>query len=72
MKKIFAILVCLALALSLGFAGAEAAGKEDYTVVSVNGAFSIRGITPDGYQVTDIDQADTGLRRHPCHVRRDQ
>ena len=54
MKKIFAVLSCLILILGCVSVMAESAEKEDYTVVSVNGAFNIRGVTPEGYHLADL------------------
>jgi len=54
MKKITAVLTCLLLIIGCTLAVAENVEKEDYTVVSVNGAFNIRGITPEGYRLSDI------------------
>lgn len=59
MKKTLAILICILAAVFCTFAVAESAGKEDYSVVSVNGTFNIRGITPEGYQMADIQTNDS-------------
>lgn len=59
MKKLFIVLMCVFLAASCSGAAAESAVKEDYTVVSVNGAFNIRGITPEGYRLTDTQNFDS-------------
>lgn len=61
MKKLSALLLCLILALSCAFSAAESAQKEDYTVVTVNGAFNIRGITPEGYRLEDTQSVDTDI-----------
>ena len=61
MKKILAALLCVILAFG-GLAAAETVQKEDYTIVSVNGVFNIRGVTPDGYRLTNIDKSDTTIR----------
>ena len=61
MKKILAVLMCILLAVSCGLADADSTQKEDYTVVTVNGAFSIRGITPDGYHLADTQNMDTTI-----------
>ncbi len=61
MKKVLASILCLALVLTSCLAAAEAGRKDDYTVVSVNGAFNIRGITPEAYQLTDINKDDTTI-----------
>ena len=59
MKKVLAVLMCVFLAVFCFNAVAENAEKEDYTVVSVNGAFNIRGITPEGYQLTDTHNLES-------------
>ena len=51
--------ICILTAVFCAFAAAENTVKEDYTVVSVNGAFNIRGITPEGYQLADIQNHDS-------------
>ena len=61
MKKILSALTCVMLLMSFCTAFAENGQKEDYTVVTVNGAFNIRGITPDGYRLTDINNDDTTI-----------
>ena len=62
MKKLFIVLMCVFLAASCSGAAAESAVKEDYTVVSVNGAFNIRGITPEGYRLTDTQNFDQAVQ----------
>lgn len=59
MKKSSAVILCVILALSCAFSFAENVQKEDYTVVTVNGAFNIRGITPEGYRLEDTQSVDT-------------
>ena len=59
MKKTLAVLMCILMAACCAFAAAETASKDDYTVVSVNGAFNIRGVTPEGYTLTDIQNYDS-------------
>ena len=60
MKKAMMITACiLAAVLCCAFAAAENAVKEDYTVVSVNGVFNIRGVTPEGYRLEDIQSSDS-------------
>ena len=61
MKKILGILICVMMALGCAFAAAEGVQKEDYTVVPVNGAFNIRGVTPEGYTMSDYMSDDTSL-----------
>ena len=60
MRKTLAAILCMAL-VACGTAAAETALKEDYTVVTVNGAFNIRGNTPEGYRLIfteDIESAN--------------
>ena len=60
MKKAMAIIMlCILAAVFSTSATAKNAVKEDYTVVSVNGAFNIRGITPEGYQLADVQNHDS-------------
>ena len=59
MKKMLSVLLCVLTAALCACAFAESAPKDDYTVVSVNGAFNIRGITPEGYHLADIENRDT-------------
>ena len=61
MKKTLAVLMCILMAVSCSLAAADSAQKEDYTVVTVNGAFSIRGITPEGYHLADTQNMDTTI-----------
>ena len=61
MKKLTAVLLCLMMALCCAFSNAESAPKEDYTVVTVNGAFNIRGVTPEGYHLEDTQSIDTDI-----------
>ena len=59
MKKTLTALICILVAVACAFAAAENNRKEDYTVVSVNGAFNIRGITPEGYRLKDTENLDS-------------
>ncbi len=59
MKKTLTVLICILAAVVCAFAAAENNRKEDYTVVSVNGAFNIRGITPEGYRLKDTENLDS-------------
>jgi hypothetical protein len=59
MKKTLTVLICILAAVACAFAAAENNRKEDYTVVSVNGAFNIRGITPEGYRLKDTENLDS-------------
>ena len=59
MKKTLTVVMCILTAVFCAFAAAESTVKEDYTVVSVNGAFNIRGITPEGYQLADKQSNDS-------------
>ncbi len=58
MKKILTAILCIIIAIC-GTAAAESAQKENYTVVNVNGAFNIRGITPEGYRLTNTENIDS-------------
>ena len=61
MRKIMTAMLCMALMVACGTAAGETALKEDYTVVTVNGAFNIRGNTPEGYRLVfteDIESAN--------------
>lgn len=62
MKKLIMFVVCLVIVFCFSIGSAEnSSEKEDYTVVSVNGVFNIRGITPDGYTMTDVFQDGTTI-----------
>ena len=52
MKRIFLLLLCLAMLLSGTVASAENAEKEYLGVVSTNGNFELRCTLPDGYSVS--------------------
>ena len=52
MKKIFAILLCLAVALGCASALAETAEKETIGQVNANGVFTLQCAIPEGYSVT--------------------
>ena len=56
MKKVILILLCLALTLSFVTAVAETAEKEAIGAISMNGAFELRGVLPEGYQLTVITE----------------
>ena len=61
MKKTMAVLMCILLTVSCSLSAADSVQKEDYTVVTVNGIFSIRGITPEGYHLADTQNMDTTI-----------
>jgi hypothetical protein len=62
MKKLIMFVACLVMVFCFSIGSAEnSSDKEDYTVVSVNGVFNIRGITPDGYSMTDVFQDGTTI-----------
>lgn len=61
MKKTVTVLMCILFAFSCGLAVAETGQKEDYTAVTVNGIFSIRGITPEGYRLADTQNDETTI-----------
>ncbi len=56
MKKVILILLCLALTLNFASAVAETAEKEAIGAISMNGAFELRGVMPEGYQLTIITE----------------
>ncbi len=58
MKKILTVIICILAVALCSFASAENTEKEDYTVLSVNGAFNIRGVTPEGYLREDVPSYD--------------
>ena len=59
MKRIFAILLCLAVALGCTTALAETAAKETIGQVNANGVFTLQCAIPEGYSVTS-DTDETG------------
>ena len=58
MKKILAVMLCMTMTVC-GIAAAETAQKENYTVVTVNGAFNIRGNTPAGYSLVHTEDMES-------------
>ena len=56
MKKVILILLCLALTLNFASAVAETAEKTAIGTISMNGAFELRGVLPEGYQLTVITE----------------
>ena len=56
MKKTLAILLCLALTLGCAAATAETVEKEAIGTISMNGAFELRGVIPEGYQLMTITE----------------
>ena len=54
MKKAITILLCLALTFSCAAALGETAEKETMGTISMNGAFELRGIMPEGYKLTTL------------------
>lgn len=62
MKKILAAALCLLLCCCCALSLAEGAQKEDYTTVNVNGAFNIRGVTPEGYHLEEMDKDAASMR----------
>ena len=61
MKKVLTVLVCMILVSCCSITAAEPLQKENYTLVTVNGIFNICGITPEGYQLTDINQDEATI-----------
>lgn len=58
MKKIIALLICLAVLGSCA-AFAETAGKENLGTLVVKGAFQIQCALPEGYRITGMESSDT-------------
>ena len=58
MKKIVAMILCLALAIGCCAAVAETAEKESIGKVNVNGDFEIKCAIPEGYKVSITDASD--------------
>ena len=59
MKKLWAVALCLILALSLTAAWAEEpAEKQVFGTLRVNGEFTLKGILPEGYKLTPYAQGD--------------
>jgi len=56
MKKVILILLCLALTLNFASAVAETAEKTAIGTISMNGAFELRGVLPEGYQLTPLSE----------------
>ena len=54
MKKIAAMILCLAL--MLGCTAMAENAKENIGTVSVNGEFNIQGVIPEGYRLAIVDQ----------------
>ena len=59
MKKALTILLCLAMTLCCASAFAEGAEKEYMGTISMNGAFDLRCVLPEGYQLATL-QAEPG------------
>ena len=57
MKRMLAIVLCLIMALSCA-AIAETAEKQSMGTVTMNGAFELKGVIPDGYELIVIAQED--------------
>ena len=56
MKKVILILLCLALTLNFASVVAETAEKTAIGTISMNGAFELRGVLPEDYQLTVITE----------------
>ena len=56
MKKVILIMLCLALTLNFASAIAETAEKTGIGTISMNGAFELRGVMPEGYQLAIITE----------------
>ena len=59
MKKMLAILLCLALMLCCAAAVAETAEKTYLATVDMNGAFRLQCALPEGYEIKEIESSDS-------------
>ena len=57
MKKVFAILLCLAMLLGCS-AVAETAEKTQLSTVNMNGVFQLQCTLPEGYEIDEIESTD--------------
>ena len=58
MKKIVALLLCLAL--TLGCAAMAETAEKEYQELTIVGKFTAKWITPQGYSVIDVQSGDDG------------
>ena len=62
MKKIFALLLSLALLLGCAAGLAEAPGdKQTFGTLRVNGEFTLKGLLPEGYQIVPYKQSEDAV-----------
>ncbi len=61
MKKLTALILCLALTLSCTAALAETAEKTNMGTVNLNGAFEARCVLPEGYTMETTEMDNGGL-----------
>lgn len=61
MKKIIALMLCLAVALSCAFAMAETAEKSFTGELTVNGRFTVKWVAPEGYFADEVQSGDSGF-----------
>ena len=55
MKKMMAVILCLAMLLCAAAVTAESAGKVTLGTISINGVFSLQCGLPEGYSVTPVE-----------------
>ena len=58
MKKMLAILLCMAMLLCCAAAVAETAEKTYLATVDMNGAFQLQCALPEGYEINEIESTD--------------
>ena len=61
MKKIMAILLCLALLLGCASGLAEDAEKQGFGTIRSNGTFTLEGLLPEGYGFLPVDDSDEAI-----------
>ena len=61
MKRMIAVLMCLAMLLGCAAAVAETTEKTFTGEVNVNGKFTVKWVAPEGYEATEVDAGDDGF-----------
>ena len=61
MKRMIAVLMCLAMLLGCAAAVAETAEKTFTGEMTVNGKFTVKWVAPEGYEATEVDAGDDGF-----------
>ena len=61
MKKIIAMLLCLVLLGCAAGLAEEAAEKQSFGSIRVNGEFTLKGILPDGYRIIPFELSDDAI-----------